>query len=729
MPGPLPSSHVFGAEVQYFRLDPRHWERVVDELAASGLKCLTTYVQWGTHLVGPPDAANPAGVLDFTGRTDPRLDAVRFLDLVQRAGLQLNFRCGPFCCNEMQWGGYPRWLVCGDPGMMVWDHQNRTTQGYWIARKEGSQPSYLHPDYLAWCRRWISAVDTLVAPRLVSRGGCISMVNLDNEISYICKDSFLDSDYNPVNVRPGGFYHQFLAGKYGSADRLPYARRVASLDLVEPPRELPDDISADPTWYLDWVEFKEWAMCRYLGELRAMHCENGVEDVVFMTNFNPHLPEGVPTRMPSFEKAAQTGGAAGRPAPKPGKGIVGYDFYRGTFLSWSGYASLARILRLMNASVDYTWSAEFMSGTWEKILSSRVSDDHMRFMARCALANGCKAIAWFMFHDRRVWGDSPVSAHGHRRSSWEVLRETRDLAVRAIPHWDALAVQGDAAVVYDIAAHRHTSVGDPNPCADGSLHVGAPLIDGVQAGIASREYIGLHRVIEAGGHQPAALDLAAKPHLIDGHRLVFLPGSPIADAAGAAHLRRWVEAGGTLVVSGAWPARDERGAPLRLCGLDATPTDGTAVVGAGLVLHTPCLGQEEAEHERLDAIAHVRGLIRAAGVWHVACEPVEPVTWETWGENSGVDNSGSRIAGAALDRIQRIVQPRTHASAILQTGGGFPVLSVLNHYPEAAELRVAFRVLRPSRLRNLVTGATVPVIDGAAVVDIDRKSAELYAVE
>ena len=724
MPGPLPSSHVFGAEVQYFRLDPRHWSTVVDELAATGLKNLTTYVQWGTHQVAPPDTENPAGVLDFTGRTDPRLNLMGFLELVQKAGLTLNFRCGPFCCNEMPWGGQPRSLVCGDPSMMVWDHQNRTTQGYWIARKEGSQPSYLHPEYLTQCSHWLRAVDAIIAPRLVSRGGFISMVNLDNEISYICKDSFLDSDYNPVNVRPGGFWHQFLSEKYGAASALPYAERFSSIDLVGPPREFPGDISHDPARYLDWVEFKEWVMCRYLGELRRMHIENGVDDVVFMTNFNPHLPEGVPTRMPSFERAVQGGTTAGKKGA--GKGIVGYDFYRGSFLSWSGYASMARVLRLMNGSVDYTWSAEFMAGIWEKVLGSRVSDDHMRFMARAALANGCKAIAWFMFHDRRVWGDSPVSTHGHRRPSWEVLRETVELATKFIPHWDELVVQADAAVVYDVVAHRHASVGDPSPCDDGKLHVGAPTIDGVEAGVSSREYIGLHRVIEASGHQPGVLDLAAKPEHLSRYKLVFMPGSPITSAAGSQALREWVVGGGTLIVSGAWPTRDEAGRPLAFCGCQAAPSQH---VGKGRIEHVAWLAQDEPELERLDAIALVRTHIRATNAWHVACEPVETVTWETWGEGSGVTNAGGRTAGSTMDRVIRIEQPRVLASAILQTGGGFPLVSVLNHYPEAAEFRVTFRTLTPSRLRHLVTGAITPVIHGVAIVDIDRKSAELYAVE
>jgi hypothetical protein len=713
----IDSKHIFGAEVQYFRLDPKHWDRVLRELKDTGLRCCTTYVQWGTHLVGPVDKKHPAGVLDFEGKTDPRLNLLKFLDMVHHHGLELNFRSGPFCCNEMEYGGYPRWLVCGDPHMMVWDHQNRTTQGYWIARKEGSQPSYLHPEYLDWCRKWIEEVDKIIAPRLASNGGFITMINLDNEVSYIVKDSFLDSDYNPVNLRPGGFYHQFLLEKYGSAAAVPYALKPGSIEAIEPPREVPNDITANPAWYLDWVEFKEWAMSRYIGELRAMHVANGVEDVTFMTNFNPHIPEGIPTRMSSFERAVK--------GNDKGRGIVGYDFYRGTFLSWSGYSSMARVLRLMNASVDYTWSAEFMSGTWEKVLSTRVSDDHMRFMARCALAQGCKALAWFMFHDRRVWGDCPVSPHGHRRPSWAVLQETFELCAEKIPHWDSLKPCGDCGIIYDVVQHRHTSIGDPSPCNDGASHLGQPSVNGVLAGRASMEYYGLHRLMEAAGHQPLALDLLARPDYLDTHKLVFYPGSPLASRSTSDALLTWVEQGGTLAITGPWPSQDEAGAPLRFLNCDQAPEQK---LGKGRVIHRDYCGQEEPESESLEAIDWVRGLIRDAAAWQVAIELAGPVCWEAWGKGGGVTNAGDKLGGSSLDNVRRVEETRVFASAVLHEGDGFPVLFVLNHYPEPAELPLVFRQALDGQLVNLMSGEVIPVIKGKATVDVDRKSGEIYRV-
>ncbi|MHB1156471.1 MAG: beta-galactosidase [Phycisphaerales bacterium] len=702
------SREIFGAEVQYFRLDPRYWETVLDQFADAGLRCVTTYVQWSTHLVGMPDAEHPAGVLDFEGGTNPQLNLMRFLDLVQQRGLNLNFRCGPFCCNEAIHGGYPSWLVLGDPDLMVWDYQNRATQGYWIAKKEGSQPSYLHPTYLDWCRKWITEVDRIIQPRLKSNGGFITMVNLDNEVSYIVKDSFLDCDYNPVNVRPGGFWHQYLRETYGGAGDLPYDTRYAAIEDVPPPRAVPQRIDRDLAWYMDWMRFKTWTMSRYIGQVRSMHESNGVRDVTFMTNFNPHLPEGVPTRMCDFEKAVGP------------TGVVGYDFYRGAFLSYSGYQSMARVLKLMNASVRYTWSAEFMAGLWNKDMTdkSRISDDHMRFMARCALAHGCKSIGWFMFHDRDIWGDAPVSSHGHRRTSWNVLHETPAMLFDQLRDWDAMKPCCDVAVVYDLTQHLHTALGDPMPCADNSLHVGTPQIAGVDAGLASQEYVGLFRLVEHAGVQPAAIDILHDPTPLRNYPLVMLPGSPLIDTHANDALTQYVTAGGTLLVSGPWPTLDQDGRPLRFLDASQPASQSPGVelkIGRGKVIwHPQYLAAAKAEQDALDDIAFVSALIDSLPAAHVRIQPVRPVTWIGWKDGGG---------------LGPFEQPRNLGSAILHRSDKAAALFVLAHYIEPA--RFMLRLADPSirTLVNIETGEKHPVAGGCVELDMDRKSARIFRVE
>ncbi len=665
------SKEILGAEIQYFRTEPQYWDSIVQRFKDTGMRCVTTYVQWGTHLVGPPDKRNPAGVLDFTGKTDPRLNLHKFLALIEKHGLNLNFRCGPFCCNEMPYGGYPKWLVLGDPNMMVWDWQNRMTQGYWIARKEGSQPSYLHPEYLGWCEKWLGEVDKIIVPHLQVNGGCITMLNLDNEISYIVRDSFLDSDYNPVNVRPGGYWHPFLRQKHG--------RKAV---LADAPRSVPATLDPDELpLYIDWLEFKTWAMCEYIRRLREMHEANGVRDVTFMTNFNPHRPEGVPTRMPAFQEAVGP------------RGIVGYDFYRGTFMSYSGYQSMARVLKLMNASLRYTWSAEFMSGTWNKVLSGRVSDDHMRFMARCALAHGCKTISWFMFHDRECWGDSPVSSHGHARPSLEVMRETRELLFEKISDWDALVPQTDVAIIYDLLSHQHTGIGDPMPCADNDLHIGKPSVSGVDAGKASAEYEGLFRLVEECGMQPGVVDPVASPARLKDYKLAFLAGSPVLSPETVKALRAFVRGGGTLVVSGPVPAD---------------------FLAARDYIHCDYLAQEKPEEEKLESIAYVRKLLRRhVPKPHVLIRPESEVTWVDWKQGGG---------------SAEFRQPRNLGTAVLHRGKGELVLFVLNHYPDAVCFVVEFPRDDVRELVNLTTGETIAVRRGRAVVDVDRKAGEIYRV-
>ena len=694
------SREIFGGEIQYFRMEPQYWEKTVKALADSGLRTVTSYVQWGTHMVAPPDAAHPAGVLDFEGRTDPKLDLMRFLSIVEKYGLNLNFRCGPFCCNEMPYGGYPRFLVMDDPDMFCMDWQNRATQGYWVGLPEGSQPSYLHPKYLDWCRKWIDEVDRIILPHLKVNGGCVTMINLDNEISYIVRDNFLGADYNPVNVRKGGFYHQFLREKYGKPENLPYPGHFDAIEDVEPPRSVPEELGADFAWYADWMEFKTWVMCRYIEALRGMHEANGVtpDKVMFMTNFNPHLPEGIPTRMPEFEKAT--------------KGIVGYDFYRGTFLSYSGYQSMARVLKLERATTDFTFSAEFMAGTWNKILSSRVSDDHMRFMARCAFAQGCRAIDWFMFHDRDCWNDAPVSSHGQKRPSWSVLAETMPLLFGKIKNWNTLKPVTDLSVVYDLPAHLHTGIGDPLPCADNDLYVGKPVMAGVQAGVASKEYIGLYRLAEQNGAQAAAVDAVYDASPLYASPLAVLPGSPVVSKAAEAALAAYVKAGNTLAVTGAVPSYYEDGSPcIFLGGL----IEGTQQLGAGRVIVTKALGQGESEKDDPADIAAFGALMDAAGIVPAVRMGMEkPASWEDCGRPGGGH--------------MRYVQERMLGSAVLQEAGGERILFVLNHYPEAHRFTLTFRD-GAEKLVCLTEEEDVPVADGRAEVEIDRKNCQIYRVE
>ena len=74
-------------------------------------------------------------------------------------------------------------------------------------------------------------------------------------------------------------------------------------------------------------------------------------------------------------------------------------------------------------------------------------------------------------------------------------------------------------------------------------------------------------------------------------------------------------------------------------------------------------------------------------------------------------------------------QPRNLGSAVLHEGDGERIVYVLNHYPEAAAFEISFGSGKPRRLTNLSTGETHDVEDNLVVLDIDRKSVEIYRVD
>lgn len=698
----IEAKEIFGGEIQYFRVDPQYWERIIREFKATGLRTITSYVPWEAHMVGEPDAEHPAGTFDFTGKTDPRLNLMYFLELIEKYELNFNFRCGPFCCAEMPYGGHPRFIVMDMPEINSLTSEDLPTKGYTIALREPvqGQPSYLHPKYLEIVKYWIDEVDKIIIPHLKVNGGCITMINLDNEVSYICQDSFLASDYNPVNVAPGGFYHQYLKELYGTPDKLPYRTRYASFEEVPAPRSVPEEIGDDFAYYSDWAKFSTWTMSRFIEELRKMHEANGItaDKVIFMTNYDPHLPEGVPTRMSDFEEATH--------------GITGFDFYRGTFMSYSGYQSLARVLKLMTHTLKFPYSAEFMGGTWNKILNGRVSDDHMRFMSRCAYAHGCKAIDWYMFHDRDTWNDSPVSLQGHKRSSIEVLNEVGTILFGKIKNWDALKPAADISIVYDLTAHIHTTIGDPMPCADNNLPIGNPTVDGVSAGIASKEYIGLFRLAEQNGVQAAVVDILYDDKALYNYPLTVYPGSPVVSHDTEDKLLKYVEAGGILVVTGVLPTRYDIG---QKCNFLGGLNVGVNVIGKGKVIVVgKAIAQGDSEQDSMEDIATFGKILDECGIVPLVRISCEPCSWVDWAPGGGT---------------KLYEQPRMLGSAVLQKNGdGENILFVLNHYPDAHTFKLDFS-FPCSKLVCLTEEEDAVIENGSCKLCIDRKNCQIYRVE
>ncbi|XP_021751137.1 putative beta-galactosidase [Chenopodium quinoa] len=90
---------LLSGSIHYPRSTPEMWPDLIQKAKENGLDVIQTYVFWNGHEPSP-------GKFNFEGR----YDLVKFIKLIQQAGLYVHLRIGPFVCAEWNFGGFPVWL-------------------------------------------------------------------------------------------------------------------------------------------------------------------------------------------------------------------------------------------------------------------------------------------------------------------------------------------------------------------------------------------------------------------------------------------------------------------------------------------------------------------------------------------------------------------------------------------------------------------------------------------
>ncbi|KAI6679621.1 hypothetical protein NL676_033502 [Syzygium grande] len=90
---------LISGSIHYPRSTPEMWPDLIWKAKQGGLDVIQTYVFWNGHEPSP-------GQYYF----GDRYDLVRFIKLVQQAGLYVHLRIGPYVCAEWNLGGFPVWL-------------------------------------------------------------------------------------------------------------------------------------------------------------------------------------------------------------------------------------------------------------------------------------------------------------------------------------------------------------------------------------------------------------------------------------------------------------------------------------------------------------------------------------------------------------------------------------------------------------------------------------------
>ena len=135
-------------EMHYPRVPRADWRDRMKKLKAMGLNTLTTYVFWNVHETSP-------GHFDFSGQND----LAEYLREAQEQGLYVILRPGPYVCAEWEFGGFPAWLL-KNHNMVVRSRD---------------------PLFMAAVHRWFAKLGEVVRPLILSQGGPIIAVQVENE--------------------------------------------------------------------------------------------------------------------------------------------------------------------------------------------------------------------------------------------------------------------------------------------------------------------------------------------------------------------------------------------------------------------------------------------------------------------------------------------------------------------------------------------------------------------
>lgn len=420
-------------EVQFWRLDPRDWDAVLDRVADAGIRLVSTYLSWRRHQPEPDRFE--------WGRTDPRLDAARFLRACAERGLSVQLKPGPWICAEEPGGGYPDWLMARAEDLAL-DAAGRPIGGY--------NPPFVHPvpsphapGYRAAARTWLTSVWAELGG-LAHPHGPVVAVQLDNEPGYAFQDALYVADYHPAAAAA---FRRWLAARYPDAPSWRAAwggRAPADLADVEPPRPPAGGEAAVPPHedpaVRDWVAFTQDAITGHLRDLWAIHEDLGVGHLLPTVNLINHPVHDVP--VPHAAVRAAVPAAA-----------VGADQYYVPPVDRQDVHRLALTAATARAAGEpAVWAPELMAGIWrspgEDVTYPDPTPAEQVAWWGAALALGHQGFNLYMLADRENWALGPVTSDG---ASTSLLAHVRELtsAMRREPRAFQAPPRCDVALLWD----------------------------------------------------------------------------------------------------------------------------------------------------------------------------------------------------------------------------------------------------------------------------------------
>ncbi|MFH0991205.1 MAG: beta-galactosidase family protein [bacterium] len=143
------SFQIISGEMHPARIPRVYWNHRIQMAKAMGCNTIAAYIFWNYH-------ESQEGKFDF--KTENR-DIAEFVRIAQQEGMWVLFRPGPYVCAEWELGGIPPYLL----------------------RIPDIKLRCMDPRYMKAVERYLKAIAAEIKPLLVTKGGPILMVQIENE--------------------------------------------------------------------------------------------------------------------------------------------------------------------------------------------------------------------------------------------------------------------------------------------------------------------------------------------------------------------------------------------------------------------------------------------------------------------------------------------------------------------------------------------------------------------
>ena len=362
---------LISGEIHYFRVAPKLWEKHLMLLKQSGANTTSTYIPWDWH-------EYEEGKYDFTGKTNPARNLVKYIKLCKKVGLDLIVKPGPYILAEYEGHGIPQWFI---------QKAKKETHALNYDGTVISQDlmSYLSDEFMHYSNNWYDNVMPIISNYQEKNGGPIIMMQVCNEVGVF---QWLSGkiDYNDSVVR---LFREFLKEKYSLIEKINflYNTNYKSIDEINLPQNSIEN-KGQYRFYFDFHLFFRNYIKLYLMNLQQKIKSFDID--IQLTHNIPGWIYGNAAELPML--ATLYSGLMNDKSDI----VFGLDHIP-EFISFRNAHSDLACNKVLSGLQPHApvWAAEFQAGTREHHVKCDANDLETFYFA--SLAHGMKGFNYYMF--------------------------------------------------------------------------------------------------------------------------------------------------------------------------------------------------------------------------------------------------------------------------------------------------------------------------------------------